>query len=127
MAVHPRRRHTPFRAVGLLGCLLFLATPALSCGSADASGQDRLLVYPYLGETPPTSASISWATFDWGTAHFVALDTNQSFAEGSTQYDWLTSDLQSNSRPWTFVFFHDPPYSSGLHGDSVEVREARPR
>jgi hypothetical protein len=73
------------------------------------------------GNAPPGHRE-KYYSFDWGTAHIVALDTNQSFEENSTQYEWLVSDLQSNSRPWTFVFFHHSPYSSGHHGGSIEVR-----
>ncbi len=61
-------------------------------------------------------------SFDWGSAHFVALDTNQSYSAGSIQYDWLVNDLQTSTRPWQFVFFHHPAYSSGRHGSTSGVQ-----
>jgi hypothetical protein len=66
-------------------------------------------------------AEEAYYSFDWGNAHFVALDTNQSYRPGSPQYEWLVSDLQTNS-PWKFVFFHHPAYSSGSHGSTREVQ-----
>jgi len=61
-------------------------------------------------------------SFDWGNTHFVALDTNQDYSAGSTQYNWLVNDLQASTQPWKFVFFHHPPYSSGSHGSTSEVQ-----
>jgi len=64
----------------------------------------------------------AYYSFDWGNAHFVALDTSQSYRPGSPQYEWLVSDLQTDS-PWKFVFFHYPAYSSGYHGSTSDVQK----
>ena len=32
--------------------------------------------------------------------------------------DWLLADLGSNSRDWTVVIFHHPPYTKGANHDS---------
>lgn len=61
-----------------------------------------------------------WYSFDWGDVHFVALDTEQI---GEPQAAWLDTDLQSNHLPWTIVFAHRPPYSSGEHGGDATFRE----
>ena len=44
-------------------------------------------------------------SFDYGHAHFVALDTNISTSPGRVQRTWLEQDLATNTLPWTFVFF----------------------
>jgi calcineurin-like phosphoesterase family protein len=62
-----------------------------------------------------------WYSFDWGDVHFVALDTERVDA---AQTLWLERDLAENSLPWTVVYLHRPPYSSGEHGSSSRVREA---
>jgi hypothetical protein len=62
-----------------------------------------------------------WFSFDWGDVHFVALDTERV---GSEQSAWLDADLASNALPWTVVYMHKPPYSSGAHGSSLDVRDA---
>ena len=60
-----------------------------------------------------------WYSFDWGSVHFVALDTEKV---GPAQADWLEADLTANDLPWTVVYFHKPPYSSGMHGSDMKVR-----
>jgi hypothetical protein len=54
-----------------------------------------------------------WYSFDWGDAHFVALDTERT---GEVQAAWLEADLTANKLPWTIVYGHKPPFSSGDHG-----------
>jgi hypothetical protein len=55
-----------------------------------------------------------WYSYDWGNVHFVVLDTERS---GQAQADWLEADLTANKLPWTIVYGHKPPHSSGEHGD----------
>jgi acid phosphatase type 7 len=54
-----------------------------------------------------------WYSFDWGDIHFVALDTEQT---DEVQAAWLEADLATNQLPWTIVYAHKPPFSSGEHG-----------
>jgi len=35
---------------------------------------------------------------------------------------WLLKDLRLNNKPFTVVFFHHPPYSSGNHGSTRYLR-----
>lgn len=68
-----------------------------------------------------------WYSFDWGNVHVVCLDTETAL--GSEQGQWLKEDLQAaDANPdinWKVVFFHQPPFSSGLgHGSNQKVREA---
>lgn len=68
-------------------------------------------------------------SFDWGDVHFIALDTEGSFSQISDErdddmLDWLRQDLEKTDRRWKIAYFHRPPYSSGRHGSSLEVREA---
>jgi acid phosphatase type 7 len=60
-----------------------------------------------------------WYSFDWGDAHFVALDTEKVNDE---QAAWLEQDLERNEKPWTIVFAHKGPYASGAHGSSEAFR-----
>lgn len=62
-----------------------------------------------------------WYSFDYGDVHFVGLDTEQL---GTEQVDWLDRDLSDNQRPWTVVYFHRPPFSSGAHGNASDVEQA---
>jgi len=61
-----------------------------------------------------------WYSFDWGDVHFVALDTERTGAE---QAAWLEADLAANRLPWTVVYGHKPPHSTGDHGDDAGFRQ----
>jgi acid phosphatase type 7 len=60
-----------------------------------------------------------WYSFDWGDVHFVALDTERV---NQAQAEWLAQDLAQNELPWTVVFLHKSPYTSGARGPSREFR-----
>ena len=59
--------------------------------------------------------------FTWGPVHFYALDSDSREPDGvgrsSQQAVWLQNQLASSTSPWDIVYFHHPPYSSGMHGD----------
>jgi len=92
-------------------------------GNHEASGA-AYLEYFYL--PPENSGTERYYSFDYGGAHFIALDTLDSYAPGSPQYNWLRADLAARQdRQWIFVFLHYPPYSSGAgHGSDLAVRAA---
>jgi len=69
---------------------------------------------------PENGDAERWYSFDWGDVHFVGLDTEQT---GPRQAEWLDADLMKNRLPWTVVFAHRPPYSSGEHGSDGGFRE----
>jgi len=64
-----------------------------------------------------------WYSFDYGNSHFIALDSNKEYEPNTEQYDWLKNDLKNAKAQWKFVFFHHPPYSSGFHKSSLDVRD----
>ncbi len=75
--------------------------------------------------TNSVTSTSQYYSFDDGDAHFVALympffipipelDAFRLY-EGSAQYNWLTNDLASSSKPWKFIFLHHPLATSGSH------------
>ena len=86
-------------------------------------------VYPFEERVnhPLTSTGSTeyWYSFDYGNAHFAFIDPNKGdgpkghrIPPGSQQYEWLKQDLESarETAKWTFVFFHQPPYSECWSG-----------
>ncbi len=64
-------------------------------------------------------------SFDYGSVHFVCLDTSTSdLSPGGDQARWLERDLVAAIAPWKVVFFHKSPFSEAVHGDNREVQEA---
>ena len=58
-------------------------------------------------------------SFDAAGVHFVALDSNQY--RSPRQLAWLERDLGEAERRGAhalFVYAHEPPYSTALHGDN---------
>ena len=60
-------------------------------------------------------------SFDWGSVHFVAIDTTQ---RDSTQLIWLDEDLAKNKLPWVIVFGHHPMYTNSMRGAQQWIRRA---
>jgi hypothetical protein len=68
----------------------------------------------------------AYYSFDYGSAHFVSVNTEIDYGKESDQYKWLTQDLTSpeaKSARFRIVFWHRPPYSSNNHGSDMKVRE----
>jgi 3',5'-cyclic AMP phosphodiesterase CpdA len=76
-----------------------------------------------LPRNAPSGDEERYYSFDWGNAHFTVLDGYLDFAAGSAQYAWLERDLASATQRWKFVFFHEPVYSSGEHGPSLDEQQ----
>jgi len=58
-------------------------------------------------------------SFDAAGVHFVALDSNSY--RSPKQLAWFDADLQKARKRGAralYVFSHEPPYSTGLHGDN---------
>lgn len=65
-------------------------------------------------------------SFDWGDAHFIALDSNEilkkaGFIDKTAQGRWLKADLAATTKKWRIVFFHHPPYSCMLSRVITEI------
>jgi acid phosphatase type 7 len=115
-----------------------IATPLLrqlaifpAIGNHEYASRGRgLLAYMRLFRWPLASpeGEPPWYSFDIGTTHFVALDSNSYKNPG--QLAWFERDLREARRRGAralFVYAHEGPASSGLHGDnSTCVREYVP-
>lgn len=64
-----------------------------------------------------------WYSFNYGSVHFISIDTCASYSAGSTQYNWLVNDLKSTTAEWKVVLTHYPAYSSGTHGGNPTVQK----
>ena len=76
----------------------------------------------YLPHNNPANTE-RYYSFDWGNAHFTALDFNTG--PDAKQLDWLKNDLASTDKAWKIVFYHQAIYSSGPHGYEKWVEDRR--
>jgi 3',5'-cyclic AMP phosphodiesterase CpdA len=58
-------------------------------------------------------------SFDWGNAHFVSIDAHLSLDRAinanGPMLRWLESDLRTTRQFWRIVYFHYPPYATGVN------------
>jgi acid phosphatase type 7 len=66
-------------------------------------------------------------SFDWGGAHFVALDSELYHGDRGAgpeeQKAFLERDLAATRKRWKFAFLHRSLYSSSRHGPDGLIRE----
>jgi hypothetical protein len=92
-------------------------------GNHDLYAGDQPYLDAFELPTNTVSGTEHYYSFDHGDVHFTALFLTQraqaaswplfSMEEGSPQYQWLTNDLASATKPWKVVFGHVPLASSG--------------
>jgi len=71
--------------------------------------------------SPPEESSGTelYYSFDYGCAHFVMINTEESYGPGSAQYNFIEADLAAHEGTGPlFAAFHKPPFSIGVHGGS---------
>ncbi|HVP57926.1 MAG TPA: metallophosphoesterase [bacterium] len=82
--------------------------PYQSCmGNHEQTGTLFTKYFPY-----PFVSGRYWS-FDYGPAHFAVVDQYTSYSSGTPQLLWLANDLASTSKPWKFVYLHEPGWSAG--------------
>lgn len=61
-----------------------------------------------------------------GNVHFFAIDSDYREPDGitadSAQATWLRRQLAASSAAFRVVYMHHPPYSSGPHGDTEQLK-----
>lgn len=82
--------------------------PYQSCmGNHEKAGLLFTKYFPY-----PFVAGRYWS-FDYGPAHFAVVDQYTPYGTATPQLNWLANDLASTTKPWKFVYLHEPGWSAG--------------
>ena len=69
----------------------------------------------------------AYYSYDLGSWHMISLDSECSAGgvggcqAGSTQEKWLLADLAAHPSKCTLVYWHEPAWSSGEHGDATQM------
>jgi predicted MPP superfamily phosphohydrolase len=77
------------------------------------------------------SGSKSYYSFDIGDVHFLSLDsygkenanTTKLYDTAGAQAIWVKNDLAANTKRWTVVYFHHPPYTKTSHDSDTELAD----
>lgn len=78
--------------------------------------------FEYFGSAAGPMGS-GYYSYDVGTWHVVALNSQISMQQGSPQVSWLREDLRNSDSRCTVAYWHRPLFSSGEHGDNPDTRE----
>jgi hypothetical protein len=69
-------------------------------------------------------AGLGFYSYNVGTWHVVALNSEIGMQPGSPQVEWLREDLRNSDTRCTVAYWHRPLFSSGaFHGDNLDTRE----
>ncbi|MEP6729737.1 MAG: metallophosphoesterase [bacterium] len=81
-------------------------------------GPDRY--YDYFGDLAGPR-NLGYYSYDLGTWHVVALNTNIASEPGSAQDAWLRADLEAHHGQCGVAYMHHPRFSSGPHTERDRV------
>ena len=76
--------------------------------------------YEYFGSNAGP-AGLGYYSFNAGTWHIIALNSNINMSAGSAQEQWLRKDLADNPASCTLAYWHHPLFTSGFHGAQPQV------
>jgi predicted glutamine amidotransferase len=93
----------------------------------------RTALKNFTNQDGPTGTVETTYTWNYGRAHFIVLNEywNGGTAAGSdvatdgdivsALYNWLSADLEANTKPLVFIFGHEPAFPQNRHiGDSLD-------
>lgn len=66
--------------------------------------------------------STGYYSFDLGSWHIVALNSEQDISATGAQLAWLKNDLAAHPNTCTLALLHKPRFSSGGHGNDPAMR-----
>ena len=76
--------------------------------------------FDYFGAKAGASSD-GYYSYDHGAWHVVVLNSNFQYVNDERQEAWLVQDLRGHSQRCTLAYFHHPRFSSGEHGDQLQM------
>ncbi len=71
-----------------------------------------------------SSGTQAYYSYDYGNIHFVVLDSSDtSLSNTGAMKNWLTNDLNANTKEWIIAYFHASPYSKGWDDSDSGTKE----
>jgi hypothetical protein len=99
-------------------------------------GKYKSIMYPAIGNHEYLTSGAAgyfgyfrhipaYYSYDLGDWHLISLDSECHFVggcqAGSPQEKWLLADLAAHPNACTLVYWHEPRWSSGEHGDASQM------
>ena len=99
----------------------FKAITRPSPGNHDYRTAGTAGYFRYFGSAAMPNGT-SYYSFDLGSWHLIALDSNIARNAGSPQEQWLRADLAATTQPCILAYWHHPRFTSGItHDDNTSV------
>jgi len=91
-------------------------------------GRDKAVADAFRVNAGATYPSLNEYSWDYGPAHFVALDSNfYNKVDDPKFLGWLENDLRNTRQPWKFVCYHAPAFqTSREHYTEQKMRLLEP-
>jgi acid phosphatase type 7 len=99
-----------------------ISRPILGNHEGSGTGYYDYFNGPGVADGPAGLRGKGWYSFDVGTWHLVALNSNCDDVDctaGSEQEQWLRADLAAHPTSCTLAYWHHARYSSGHDGDNT--------
>jgi Calcineurin-like phosphoesterase len=77
---------------------------------------------PNTPDNPGLTPGKGYYSYDLGSWHVISLNSNISMAIGSAQYEFVKTDLATNTALCELAYWHHPIASSGQHGNNAVAR-----
>jgi hypothetical protein len=91
-------------------------------GNHDYESPGATPYFDYFGANAGPSG-LGYYSFELGNWHAIALNSHIAVTVDSTQGAWLRANLAANATRCTIAYWHTPRFSSGRHGDQVQMRD----
>ena len=91
-------------------------------GNRDYETSRAAPYYDYFGAAAGDRTK-GWYSYDVGTWHVVALNSNCDNVDCREQTSWLEADLTAHPSACIMAYWHDPRFSSGSSGGNASVAD----
>jgi hypothetical protein len=91
-------------------------------GNHDYQSAGAVPYFDYFGPNAGPSG-LGYYSFELGSWHVIALNSNVAADGRSTQAAWLRADLATHPAGCTLAYWHHPLFSSGAYGDAGHMRD----
>jgi hypothetical protein len=92
-------------------------------GNHEYMSAGALPYFEYFGEVAGGPMGQGYYSFDVGTWHAIALNSNIPVDPGSPQATWLRDDLTTSRARCTIAYWHHPRFTSGPDGNALAMRD----
>ena len=93
-----------------------------TAGNHDWNSDGGAAYFDYFGPAAGPRG-LGYYSYELGSWHILALNSNLHGNAGSAQHAWVQADLTANRSQCTLAYWHHPRFSSGPNGSDTNMRD----